>query len=139
MRFESTWEAVRTRSGVIYRPTLAGYIERVESNHERRFLVNSGADLSMAPRSALDEERAAWEDGERQVVRGISRKEECAVEGRVHWTRLVIPQASFWIELPICFVEGDAPFVIGREVFFDLFRLTFDKEKRKTVFETKHV
>ncbi len=139
MRFESTWEAVRTRSGVIYRPTLAGYIERVELNRERRFLVDSGADLSMAPQRAWLSEGVAWKDGEPRTFYGISEKEECAVEGRVHWTRLVIPQASFWIELPICFVEGDAPFVIGREVFFDLFRVTFDKEKRKTVFETKHV
>ncbi len=139
MRFESKWEAVRTRSGVIYRPMLVAYIERVLPGHDHRFLVDSGADLSMAPRRGWDSEGAAWEDGEPHTFYGISEKEECAVEGRIHWTRLVIPQASFWIELPVCFVDGDAPFVIGREVFFDLFRVTLDKEKRKTIFQTKHV
>ena len=139
MRFESKWEHFRTPAGVLYRPLVSAYIGRVENGHAHRFLIDSGADLSMVPRRAWTCEGAAWEDGEKRTFYGIAVKEECAVVGRIHWTRLIFPQAAFWIEIPICYVDSDVSFVLGREGFFDHFRIAFDRAKRKTIFQTKQV
>jgi hypothetical protein len=39
------------------------------------------------------------------------------------------------IRIPMCFAEGNAPLLLGREGFFDAFRVEFDKRQALTVFE----
>jgi len=39
------------------------------------------------------------------------------------------------LTVPFCFAEGDAPLLLGREGFFDAFRVTFDKQRLVTLFE----
>jgi hypothetical protein len=48
---------------------------------------------------------------------------------------IYIRDAGCQLTFPFCFAEGDAPLLIGREGFFDAFRVAFDKPQLVTVFE----
>ena len=99
------------------------------------FLVDSGADLSLASRDLCDSLRKKWEDGERRILHGISRKKVCQVESRVHDVDLVVAELGIQITIPMCFAEGHAPLLLGREVFFEYFRVIFDRQALLTTFE----
>jgi len=66
---------------------------------------------------------------------GIAKKEECIVEGRIHDVDIIIPDIKLKIRIPICFAEGDAPFLLGREGFMDYFDVKFKKQEKETIFE----
>ena len=68
-------------------------------------------------------------------IRGISQREECVVSAREHEVTILIAEARKEILVPICFAEGDAPLLLGREGFFDAFVVSFDKERSLTTFE----
>jgi hypothetical protein len=102
---------------------------------ERLFLVDSGADTSMAPFALFRRLGRRWRDGERYPVRGIARRRDCQLIGRVHDVDLLIPAAGILMRVPIVFVRGDAPYVLGRDVLFEAFRITFDPTRRRTTFE----
>jgi hypothetical protein len=42
---------------------------------------------------------------------------------------------SPWFTIPICFADSDASQLLGREGFFDYFRIEFDKPQLLTRFE----
>jgi len=73
-------------------------------------------------------------DGKTEM-RGIAQKKECNVYGRIHEINVIIPDLKLEIQIPVCFVKGNTPFLLGREGFFDYFKITFEKEKLRTVFE----
>jgi hypothetical protein len=102
---------------------------------EQDFLIDRGADTSMAPYSLFRELGLRWSDGARFPVTGIARCRECTVIGRVHDVDLVIREAGILMRVPIVFVRGDAPYVLGRDVLFDALRITFDPARRRTIFE----
>lgn len=93
----------------------------------------------MAPRYAFPELGIPWERGKLQVIKGVSRKRGCEVSGRIHEVIAIISATDQWLTLPICFVDADAPFVVGRQVFFDFFRVCFDKATLTTILETRGV
>jgi hypothetical protein len=101
----------------------------------RTFLVDSGADISMAPRQLCDDLGLDWEDGVPIDLKGISPKPECAVLARVFEIELLVPDIGIAFFVPICFADGDASQILGREGFFDAFRITFDKRRLTTQFE----
>jgi len=123
MKFIKNWTPITVPSGeTIYRPTLAVFVEGVIGFSAHDFMIDSGADLSMAPYSLFRElGRAEWEKGARLLVRGISPKEECMVEGRVHDVNFFIAELGLQIDIPVCFAKGDVPLLLGREGFFDHF------------------
>jgi hypothetical protein len=100
-----------------------------------RFLVDSGADISMAPRKLCDKLGLDWEAGEPVSLKGISPKRECAVPARVFEVELLVLDISIALVVPICFADGDASQLLGREGFFDCFRILFDKQRLATEFE----
>jgi hypothetical protein len=99
------------------------------------FLVDSGADLSMAPYDLFRELGKRWQDGQPMTLRGISRRKICMVLGRVHPVDILVPEIGQWITIPVCFVRGKAPFLLGQEGLFDHFVVTFDRLAGKTTFE----
>ncbi len=99
------------------------------------FLVDSGADISMAPRQLCRELGLDWEAGEPINLNGISPKPECVVRARVLQVELLVPDIGFAFMIPICFADGDTSQLLGREGFFDAFRITFDKQRFTTEFE----
>jgi len=99
------------------------------------FLVDSGADLSLVSRDLCDSLGKRWEDGRRRTLHGISRKRVCQVESRVHDVHLVVAELGIQITIPVCFAEGHAPLLLGRDGFFEYFRVTFDRQALLTTFE----
>jgi len=133
--FTKDWTPFTMPTGeTIYRPTIKVFVKEVTDFYLYRFLVDSGADLSMAPYSLFCKLGKKWEDGEKRFLRGISPKEECIVEGRVHDVDILIGEISVQINISICFVKENVPFILGRESFFNYFIITFDKPAKKTTF-----
>ena len=136
MRFTKRWETViRPDGGIIWRPTLRVLLWESGSLEPHDFLIDSGADLSMASRALCDALGKEWQSGEKRILQGISRKEVCQVETRVHDVDLVVAELGIQITIPMCFAEGQAPLLLGREGFFEYFRLTFDRQALLTSFE----
>ncbi len=98
------------------------------------FIVDRGADVSLAPRQLAECIGLAWLRGSKVKLSGISPRPECSVEGRIHRVSAILPDLALDLRLPLCFAEGDAPYLIGREEFFDQFNVTLDKRRRKTTF-----
>lgn len=48
---------------------------------------------------------------------------------------VLILEAAQRLTIPFCFAEGQAPSLLGREGFFDAFRIQFDKKRLQTTFE----
>ena len=136
MRFTKNWFREVTPSGkVVYRPTLVLEIKEKTGIVEHRFIVDSGADMSLMPKRVADEMSIDWKKGEKAKMKGIAEERMCWVEGRIHEIDVIIPDLKLEIQIPVCFVKGNAPFLLGRDGFFDYFKVTFEKFKLKTVFE----
>jgi len=138
MRYEIRWRAIRDRRGRIeYRPLLPVELRTRAGLARYHFLIDSGADTSMAPRYAFPESASLWAKGRPRILQGASRKRDCRMIGRIHDVMVIVSEANLWLTLPICFVDADVPFVIGRDVFFDHFLICFDKAVLTTILETK--
>jgi len=102
---------------------------------ERDFLLDSGADPSMAPQELRRQLGLRWQDGVSIALRGISQRKTCLVQGRIHEVDILVSDAGVMLHLPVVFARGNAPFVLGREGFFDAFDIAFEKAKQRTVFQ----
>jgi hypothetical protein len=89
----------------------------------------------MASRRLCDSLGLDWNAGEPVNLNGISPKPECAVPARVFEVELMIAEVGIAVNVPICFADADASQILGREGFFDCFRITFDKQRLTTHFE----
>ena len=98
------------------------------------FLVDSGADISLAPRALCERLGLVWDAGQPMLLNGISERPECAVPARIFEVELLIPDLALALDIPICFAEGNASLILGREGFFDCFRIEFDKANFVTRF-----
>jgi hypothetical protein len=137
MSFRKPW---RTLTGPDDRekrlPVLDVYLRTVGGAFVRElFVVDSGADVSMGPRRLCELVGLRWEEGERIELRGIADREECVVPATIHALDIYVREAGCQLTIPFCFTEGDAPLLLGREGFFDAFRIMFDKPKLVTVFQ----
>lgn len=136
MRFIREWREFTHPTGVrIYRPILPVLVRGRRDFVERDFLVDSGADLSMAPEELCRQLGLRWPDGAPIRLRGISPRKTCLVQGRIHEVEIFVPQAEIMLRLPMVFARGNAPFLLGREGFFDAFDIAFEKTNRRTVFQ----
>ena len=136
IRFVREWrEFTRPDGSIIYRPILPILVRGQHGFLPRYFLVDSGADLSMAPYELFRQLGRRWQDGEPITLRGISQRRVCIVQGRIHEVDILVPDADVMLRLPMVFARGNAPFVLGREVFFDYFDVAFEKARRRAVFQ----
>jgi hypothetical protein len=111
---------------------------RTAQGHDTRelFIVDSGADVSMATRYLCDALGLSWEAGTLVEIRGIVPREECKVVATQHRVEIYVRDADLRLTIPMCFADSDdAPLLLGREGFFDAFRITFDKGQSRTRFE----
>ena len=137
MQFTTPWIAFpsdeepekRVPALTVYLPTVNG------SSTPEIFIVDSGADISMGPRDLCDLMGLVWEAGTPVELRGISPRDECTVAATIRQVSIYIAEAARRITLPFCLAEGNAPMLLGREGFFDAFRVLFDKKQYLTVFE----
>ena len=137
MSFIVPWQSDPTANGsVIYRPILDTLLVRTDGQMIREsFLVDSGADNSMGPRELCDRLGYDWALGTPTILDGIAGREECQLQARIHPVDFFIREAGYRLTILVCFAEGDAPLLLGRDGFFDAFRVQFDKPQLQTVFE----
>jgi hypothetical protein len=135
-RFVRKWREFAHPSGIsTFRPILPILVRGEQGFVERDFLLDSGADLSMAPRELCKQIGLNWQAGEPTEIRGISRRKNCRVQGRVHEVAILVTDAGVLLRIPMVFAWGNAPYVLGREGFFDIFNISFEKPKLRTVFQ----
>jgi hypothetical protein len=132
--FVKNWLRQKTRTGTVYRPVIDLLFNEKTGRNLYSFIVDSGADISLAPRQLADRIGLDWDKGSKITLSGISPKPECTLEGRIHKVSALVPDLAFELALPVCFTNGNAPLLIGREGFFDEFDITLDKTRRRTVF-----
>jgi hypothetical protein len=60
---------------------------------------------------------------------------ECDVPARVFEVEILVPEIGIALDIPICFADADTSQLLGRDGFFDCFRVTFDKQRLTTHFE----
>lgn len=135
-KFSVPWDISKLSDGTqVARPALDLFLERRKGPPiEEMFLVDSGADCSMAPRRLCERLGIHWSDGQLMELVGISPREECNVRGYIHPLKVHVREVKLSLTIPCCFVEGDTPLVLGRAGFFDAFRIEFDQRQRLTVF-----
>jgi len=129
----------KTRTGTVYRPVIDLLFNEKIGRNLYSFIVDSGADISLAPRQLAERIGLDWDKGSKITLSGISPKPECTLEGRIHTVSALVPDLALELALPVCFASSDAPLLIGREGFFDEFDITLDKTRRRTVFSRKRV
>jgi hypothetical protein len=137
MTFTKPWRNLPLPAGLETKvPVLDVYLRTSNGRRVREaFVVDSGADISMGPRRLCDLLGLVWESGQSIELQGISPREECTVPGMIHSVEISIREARCRVTIPFCFADGDAPTLLGREGFFDAFRIQFDKRRLITVFE----
>jgi hypothetical protein len=123
-----------TPTGTTHRPIIDLVFEEKKNYNLYSFILDSGADVSLAPRYLAERIGLNWSRGSRISLTGISSRPECVVDGRIQDASAFLPDLALNLTLPICFADGDAPYLIGREGFFDRFKITLDKKKRRTIF-----
>ena len=136
--FRKAWFPYFGDAGQIthYFPAINAFgIARNGDEVRETFVIDSGADLSMASREFCEELGLNWEDGAPIRLKGISPTPECDVIARVQEVTLLIREVNQRIRVPVAFVDGDVASLIGREGFFDAFRVEFDKPFRTTSLE----
>ncbi len=117
-------------------PTLDVLLVGASGQSQREtFLVDSGADISLAPRHLCEELGLRWESGAHIELQGISPKPECTVPARILDVELIVTDVGVAVMIPICFADGDASQLLGREGFFDCFLIEFDKLRLLTRFK----
>jgi len=124
----------KTPTGTNYRPVVDLVFEEKKNYNLYSFILDSGADISLAPRHLAERIGLNWARGSRISLTGISPKPKCSVDGRIQEAAAFLPDLALNLSLPICFADGNAPYLIGREGFFDRFNITLDKKKRRTLF-----
>ncbi len=135
MSFSKPWRRFITEAGkIIFRPVLGLVLKQREGYNLYSFLIDSGADISLGPRELCDKMGLKWEKGKKITLTGISKKPGCGVKGRILEVEGVVPEVMVEVRFPLCFAEGDAPYLLGREGFFDVFGIKLDKRKRITRF-----
>jgi hypothetical protein len=132
--FTKKWSRQKTRAGTVYRPVIDLLFSERTGSNLYSFIVDSGADISLAPRQLAERIGLDWEGGTRITLTGISPKPECSLEARIHRISAVVPDTAEELKLRMCFADGNAPYLIGREGFFDEFEIMLDKVGRRTVF-----
>ncbi len=117
-------------------PVLDVSFRIAEGQETRLFVVDSGADVSMATRYLCELLGLRWDAGGEVELRGIVPREECRVRARLHPVEIYLPDADRRLTIPMCFADSDdAPMLLGREGFFDAFGIYFDKKNLLTRFD----
>ncbi len=132
--FTKKWMRQKTRAGTVYRPVIDLLFSERTGHNLYSFIVDSGADITLAPRQLAERIGLDWNKGSKVTLTGISPKPECSLEGRIHRITALIPDIAIELNLSTCFAYGNAPYLIGREGFFDEFDVTLDKRRRRTIF-----
>ena len=137
MSFSKPWRTLRGPDDVEKRlPILDVYLRTAKGSFVREvFVVDSGADISLGPRRLCELVGLTWQEGKMIELHGISQRQECAVQATIHPLNIYVREARCRLTIPFCFAADDAPLLLGRDGFFDAFRVTLDKQHLVTEFD----
>lgn len=136
MTFTKPWASLTSQPSDPAAPLLPVSLRMQDGRFIRQlFVVDSGADVCLGPRRLCVLLGLTWEAGIPVELRGIAPGEECVVKAMIHTVELRVHEAKMDLSLPFCFADGAAPLLLGREGFFDAFRILFDKRNAVTTFE----
>ena len=102
-------------------------IELWNASHHRKFLalIDSGADQIMMPAAiaeAFGIDRAA---SARRTLLGVSM---VPIEGFVAYLTIHVEHQEDPFDAPVVFIDTDIPILLGREGFFDQYRIKFEQD-----------
>ena len=88
-------------------PVLDIYFRTAEGQETRElFVVDSGADVTMATRYLCEALGLRWEAGAEVELRGIVPREECRILARLHSVEIYVRDADRRLTIPICFADS---------------------------------
>lgn len=94
------------------------------------FYVDSGATVSILPKSDAEWLGIIPEQGKKMFVRGIVGEPSIGFQ----WN-ITVQLQTLKFKLPVIFIEGDStPRILGRENIFQRFAIIFDESKKRTAF-----
>jgi len=127
--FELPWaQAPKADGTTILRPV----VNWVFIGHpvSEEMLVDTGADLSVAPKRIADRLGLDDSSGDRVTMRGVSQKDECKVEGVVREAEIIVLPAGWRMKVPVFFADAEVPLLAGRRGFLDKLHLTVNGPRR---------
>jgi predicted aspartyl protease len=129
--FEFPLLTKRSIFGLISDPRIPVMVPTRAGPEEQSFLVDTGADVSLAPRYLAEKIGLPWERLPQAAITGI---EQGGMRARVG--RLPISVGDVNLSVRCFFVEpAGTLFVLGRVDFLDRFILTIDQPGRRIVLE----
>ena len=132
MRFEFPLPVVKTQFGAIPEPTIDLPLKLTDDYVSVRFFLDTGADVSMLPRSAADYCGVDLQDASTTTVTGIGG------EGIRVWVgKITVRFGDEDILLPCLFTANeDTPSLLGRAGVLDRFSILLDSPNHRIVFES---
>jgi predicted aspartyl protease len=121
----------RSPFGLISDPKISITIDTLDGPRTYRFLVDTGADFSLAPRRLAEEVGLAWDRMSEAHVVGV---EQGGLRARLG--PLPIKLETVDMTVRCLFVDSPAgPFILGRADFLDRFVLTIDSRRRRIILD----
>ncbi|MDI6903509.1 MAG: hypothetical protein QMC77_07225 [Methanocellales archaeon] len=117
--------------GEIFRPIVEFEIETKIGWISVLGYIDSGADVTLLPRSFISPLGIKVEEEEIKEVRGIG---EGKVPIIIKQVKMKLGNKNFDAKVAIALIE-DIPYILGREDVFDQFKICFDQRKKIVHFE----
>jgi predicted aspartyl protease len=123
----------RTPFGSVSDPKIVVVVRTLAGEVAYRFLVDTGADFSLAPRLLGEQAGVDWDALPRARVVGV---EQGGIDARLGHLPLRLGGAE--LVVPCLYVDAPrVPFVLGRAGFLDRFVLTIDPVQRRIVLDDR--
>jgi len=120
-----------TRFGLISDPRIPVTVLTVPRPQTFRFLLDTGADFSLAPRRLAEEAGLSWSSLDEVQVVGVERRGVTARLGQ-----LPLRIGTTELSVRCVYVQGPgAPFILGRADFLDRFVLTIDTRRERILLD----
>ena len=117
--------------GPVAHPTIILPVRTAAGYEEWRFVLDSGADFTLVPRSAAELLGVDLSGARKMTARGI---EGSGVSAQLAEITLRIGDVEFGV--PCLFSSNEnTPYLLGRMGLFSRFNITFDNRRRKIVLE----
>lgn len=117
--------------GIKWIPTAEVRILADKAQYLCEMVVDTGADITLIPRSLGEFLQLSFKDEKIREIRGIG---EVAVPYLIKWVKLQIGKYEFPSRIGIALIE-EVPMVLGRLDVFDNFNVEFQQRAKLTIFE----
>jgi len=132
VRIEFPLREIRTEFGILLDPSIELSLKSPGGYLRVRFLLDSGADFTILPRSAALQLGINLTGSREMIITGI---EGAGV--RAWLSEITVRMADSEMTLPCLFSSNEkTPYVLGRMGLFQRFNVAFDNRRKKIVLES---